>query len=144
MEPLKDLRSEAASRGEAPLMLDAATGAIIPADRSGSGERRVRDYRPPLEIAVRPAEAVPPNTRRAWASRRASTQCVARSASCASKTPRTSAPSPPPASRAASHRTRRLVAVGVDLEGATARTVKPEGPFARGYPAVRAWRRLLR
>ena len=69
MEPLKDLREEAAARGEAPLVLDAATGAIIPALDPGWGGRRARDHQLPPDVAERLAGAVPPNTRRAWASR---------------------------------------------------------------------------
>ena len=69
MEPLKDLNAEAAARGEAPLVLDEATGKIITSAARRSPGRSARDHQLPPEVAARLAEAVPPNTRRAWASR---------------------------------------------------------------------------
>lgn len=78
MEPLKDLKQEASARGENPLVLDAATGAIITPARRSSG-RSAKDHQLPADVAARLAEAVPPNTRRAWASRwaRYETWCAA-------------------------------------------------------------------
>ena len=69
MEPLKDLNAEAAARGETPIALLSSTGAVIPGGRQGSSGRSARDHQLPPEVAARLAEAVPPNTRRAWASR---------------------------------------------------------------------------
>jgi integrase len=69
VEPLRDLKAEAAARGEAPLALDVATGAILAPSGPGSGGRRARDHQLPPEVAARLAEAIPPNTRRAWSSR---------------------------------------------------------------------------
>lgn len=69
MEPLKDLKAEAAARGEAPRAIEPVSGAIITAGEAGSAGRRARDRQLPPEVAARLAEAVPPNTRRAWASR---------------------------------------------------------------------------
>lgn len=69
MEPLKDLKADAAARGEAPLAVIPATGAIITLGEQTSGGREAKDHQLPPEVAARLAEAVPPNTRRAWASR---------------------------------------------------------------------------
>jgi integrase len=79
VEPLKDLKAEAAARGEHPLALDPATDAVIPLAPAGSSGRSARDHQLPPEAAARLAEAVPPNTRRAWASRwaRYETWCTA-------------------------------------------------------------------
>ena len=69
MEPLRDLKAEAAARSEVPVILTLAPGAIIgPQGERGSG-RGAQDHQLPPEVAARLAEAVPPNTRRAWASR---------------------------------------------------------------------------
>lgn len=69
MEPLKDLKAEAVARGEQPLTLAPPSEAVIPAGRARSSGRNARDHQLPPEAAARLAEAVPPNTRRAWASR---------------------------------------------------------------------------
>lgn len=68
MERLRDLTVEAAARGETPVRL--TTGLPGAAGfETGSGRRSARDHQLPEEVAGRLAEAVPPNTRRAWASR---------------------------------------------------------------------------
>lgn len=69
MEPLKDLNAEAAARRETPLALVPVNGAVIPAGEPHSTGRSAKDHQLPPEVGARLAEAVPPNTRRAWASR---------------------------------------------------------------------------
>jgi len=69
VEPLKDLKAEAAARRETPLALVPMTGAVMPAGEPHSTGRSSRDHQLPPEVGARLAAAVPPNTRRAWASR---------------------------------------------------------------------------
>ena len=68
MERLRDLAAEAAARGETPVRLTTGLSGAAGSE-TGSGRRSARDHQLPEEVAQRLAEAVPPNTRRAWASR---------------------------------------------------------------------------
>jgi hypothetical protein len=63
VEPLKDLRAEAETRGETPRLIVPTTGAIITAGEQRSSGRIAEDHRLPPEVAARLAAAVPPNTR---------------------------------------------------------------------------------
>lgn len=67
MERLRDLTAEAAARAEAPIVLSPVDR--LGASGAGSKRRTARDHQLPAEVAGRLAAAVPPNTRRAWASR---------------------------------------------------------------------------
>lgn len=91
MEPLKDLKAEAAARREAPLAPVPATGAMISANQEGSSGRSAKDHQLPPEVAARLAEAVPPNTRRAWASRWARYETWCAASACNTPMPPTAA-----------------------------------------------------
>jgi integrase len=67
LERLRDLTAEAAARGEAAIVLPPVPDPG--AAGNGSGRRSARDHQLPIEVGERLAAAVPPNTRRAWASR---------------------------------------------------------------------------
>ncbi len=90
MERLRDLAAEAAARGQAPILLSpAAHGPGAPG--AGNQRRSARDHRLPEAVAERLAAAVPPNTRRAWASRYARYQAWCRAQGHSAALPPTAA-----------------------------------------------------
>jgi integrase len=66
---MRDLKAEAAARGETRRAMEPVSGAIITVGQPHASGRSPRDHHLPPDVAGRLAEAVPPNTRRAWASR---------------------------------------------------------------------------